>query len=173
MTINEETEATGTKRLLERRTVVKTAAWSVPAIALAVAAPMAAASGDVDLGAYRLTGTCGVLGVVGPGFTLTAGPTEALPVGTTITISGSGVANIGVFSVSGGTANVAVLSGTSRQITLTSELPAGATLTARTTLSISVAFGLNAVSTLPTGYIATGAKSAANVSSTLILCSAN
>jgi hypothetical protein len=127
----------------------------------------------VDVGAFALRGSCGTLGVLGPGFTLQAGPTTPLPVGTTVTITGSGVANIGVFSVSGGTADVAVLSNTSRQITLTAALPAGATIAFRTTLSISVAFGLNAVATLPTGYSGSGAKTAGNVSSTLILCSAN
>ncbi|TQL54054.1 hypothetical protein [Subtercola boreus] len=172
MKTDDEIETTGAKRLIERRTVVRTAAWSVPVIALAVAAPMAAASGDIDLGAYQLTGTCGILGVVGPGFTLTAGPAQPLPVGTTVVITGSGVANIGVFSVTGGTASVSVLSGTSRQITLTSALAAGATLAFRTTLSITVAFTLNAVASIPTGYAATGGKAAASVSSTLVLCSA-
>lgn len=159
-------------RMVTRRSVTAAAAWTVPVVAVAVATPSAAAS-NVDLGAYVLRGTCGVLGVIGPGFTLTAGPTEPLPIGTIVTVVGSGVANIGVFSVSGGTADVAVLSSTSRQITLTAALPAGATITFRTTLSISVAFGLNAVSTLPAGYTGTGSKTAANVSSTLILCSAN
>ena len=153
-----------------RRTVVKGAAWSVPVIAAAVATPLAAAS-EVDLGAFSTSGDCGVLGLIGPGFTLTAGP-EPLPIGTTITITGSGIANIGVFSITGGLASVSVLSGTSRLITLTSALPAGATLAARTTLSISVAFTLNDVVALPTGYVATGAKTAGSVSSTLILCSA-
>lgn len=157
---------------LDRRTVMKGAAWSVPVIALAVATPAHAAS-IVDVGAFALRGSCGTLGVLGPGFTLQAGPTTPLPVGTTVTITGSGVANIGVFSVSGGTAAVSVLSNTSRQITLTAALPAGATIAFRTTLSISVAFQLNAVATLPTGYSGSGAKTAGNVSSTLILCSAN
>ncbi len=112
-----------------------------------------------------------MLGVLGPGFTLTAG-SAPLPVGTTVTIIGSGVANIGVFSVTGGTANVSVLSATSRQVTLTSALPAGATIAFRTTLSISVAFTLNGSTTLPNGYAGTGGKPAGSVSSTLILCSA-
>ncbi|MDQ0642371.1 hypothetical protein [Microbacterium murale] len=154
-----------------RRTVVKGAAWSVPIVAAAVATPLAAAS-VVDAGAFALRGSCGVLGLLGPGFTLQAGPTTPLPVGTTITIVGSGIADIGFFDVSGGTANVAVLSNTSRQVTLTSPLPAGATIAFRTTLSITVAFQLNAVATLPPGYSGSGAKTGANVSSTLILCSA-
>ena len=128
-------------------------------------------SGSIDIGAYHLDGSCGVLGVLGPGFTLTAG-SAPLPVGTTVTIIGSGVANIGVFSVTGGTANVSVLSATSRQVTLTSALPAGATIAFRTTLSISVAFTLNGSTTLPNGYAGTGGKPAGSVSSTLILCSA-
>lgn len=154
-----------------RRTIVKGAAWSVPVIAAAVATPLAAAS-NVEVGAFELDGTCGVLGVLGPGFTLQASATAPLPVGTTVTITGSGIANIGVFSVTGGTANVAVLSGTSRQITLTAALPAGATIAFRTTLSISVAFTLNAVAALPAGFDGTGAKTAGSVNSTLILCSA-
>lgn len=128
--------------------------------------------GSIELGAYHLNGSCGILGVLGPGFTLTAGPTAPLPVGTSVIINGSGVANIGVFSVSGGTASVAVLSATSRQITLTTALPAGATIAFRTTLSISVAFTLNAVTTLPAGYVGTGGKPSGSVNSTLILCSA-
>jgi len=155
-----------------RRTVVKGAAWSVPVIAAAIAAPAASAS-TIELGALNLSGTCGVLGVIGPGFTLTASATAPIPAGTVITISGSGVANIGVFSITGGLASVAVLSGTSRQITVTSEIPAGSTLAMRTTLSISVAFNLSASVALPSGYTATGAKTAGTVSSTLILCSAS
>ena len=160
-------------RTISRRSLVKGAAWSVPVIAVAAATPLAAASTTTDVGAFALNGTCGVLGVLGPGFTLQAGPTAALPVGTVITITGSGIANIGVFSVTGGTANVNVLSNTSRQITLTSAVPAGATIAFRTTLSITVAFQLNAVATLPTGFTATGAKTSGSVSSTLILCSAS
>jgi hypothetical protein len=155
-----------------RRVVTTGALWSVPALAVAVAAPTASASGDVEVGAYTLRGTCGILGVIGPGFQLQASASAPLPVGTTVTIIGSGVANIGVFSVTGGLASVNVLSSTARQITLTAPLAAGATIAFRTTLSISVAFTLNGVSTLPTGYVATGAKAAGSVSSTLILCSA-
>ncbi|MFJ2550872.1 hypothetical protein [Microbacterium sp. NPDC087591] len=166
------TEEIQKEKGFSRRTVVKGAAWSVPVIAAAVATPLAAAS-TADVGAFTTAGTCGILGVLGPGFTLTASATAPLPVGTTITITGSGVANIGVFSVTGGTASVSVLSGTSRLITLTSELPAGATIAFRTTLSISVAFTLNEVVTLPTGYVGTGAKTTGSVSSTLVLCSAS
>jgi len=123
-----------------------------------------------DVGAYQLVGTCGSLGILPPGFTLTAGQ-KPLPVGTSVLVIGSGIANIGVFSVTGGTASVTVLSGTSRLITLTAALPAGATMAMRTTLNITNAFTLNAVTSLPADYVGTGAKSAGTVSSTLILCS--
>ncbi|MDF2694442.1 MAG: hypothetical protein K0S65_2825 [Labilithrix sp.] len=126
---------------------------------------------DSDLGALVASGTCGVLGVQGPGFLLTAGPTQPLPVGTTITVTGSGVADIGQFSVTGGTATVTELSGTSRQIVLTAPLAAGAQMAFLTTLSISVAFTLNAAVSLPEGYVATGGKTTGSVTSTLILCS--
>ncbi|MDF9716509.1 hypothetical protein [Nocardioides sp. ChNu-99] len=155
---------------VSRRSFTRAAAWSVPTVAVVAAAPAYAASIS-DVGAFALRGTCGTLGLLGPGFTLQAGPDAPLPIGTTVIVTGSGVANIGVFSVSGGMASVAVLSGTSRLITLTSDLPAGATMAFRTTLSISVAFQLNAVATLPSGYEATGAKTTGKVSSTLILCS--
>lgn len=167
------TEEVQPNKGLSRRAIVKGAAWSVPVIAAAVATPLAAASGITDVGAFSLAGSCGTLGLLGPGFTLQAGPTTPLPVGTTVIVTGSGVANIGVFSISGGTANVNVLSPTSRSFVLTAPLAAGATIAARTTLSISVAFTLNAVASLPSGFSGTGAKTAGNVSSTLILCSSN
>ena len=157
---------------VSRRTVVKGAAWSVPVLAAAVAAPLAAAStAATDVGAFTLVGSCGILGVIGPGFLLTAAATAPLPIGTSILIIGSGIANIGVFTPSGGTASVVVLSGTSRQITLTAPLPAGAQLAVRSTLSISVAFTLTGVVSLPPDHIGTGSKDAGSVSSTLILCS--
>lgn len=119
-----------------------------------------------------IAGTCGVLGTLGVGFLLSASTTAPLPVGTTVRVTGSGIANIGVFSVTGGTASVSVMSPTSRVITLTSPLAAGAVLAMRSTLSISVAFRLNATVTVPVGYAATGAKTTGVVNSTLILCSA-
>ncbi|WP_345600490.1 hypothetical protein, partial [Thermocatellispora tengchongensis] len=63
-----------------------------------MAAPAASASVDTDLGAFGINGSCGVLGVQGPGFLLTAGSVP-LPVGTIFLVTGSGVANIGVFSI--------------------------------------------------------------------------
>ncbi|HEY1134138.1 MAG TPA: hypothetical protein VGE77_06140 [Nocardioides sp.] len=152
--------------------MTRAAAWSVPAVAVVAAAPAFAASGTTDVGAYALNGSCGTLGILGPGFTLTASATAPIPAGTTVLVNGSGIANIGVFSVTGGTASITVLSATSRSITLTSPLAAGATMAFRTTLSISVAFTLGATTTLPAGFVGTGGKPVGNVSSTLVPCSA-
>jgi hypothetical protein len=155
-----------------RRSLLRAGVWALPAVTVSATAPAFAAA-SADLGAFRLMGSCGVLGLVSPGFTLTAGP-AALPVGTVITVTGTGIANIGVFGVTGGaTANVNVLSPTTRVITLTSPLPGASRIELRTTLSITVAFTLTAVVTLPSGYTAVGAKTNAAVTSTLILCSAS
>lgn len=138
---------------------------------VAVAVTVSPPPSNVELGALHINGSCGIMGIEGPGFTLTADPGAALPVGTSVLITGSGAANIGLWSITGGSANVEVLSTTSRRITLTAALPAGATLSMRTTLSINTAFTLNAGTTLPSGHVGTGAKLTGTVSSTLILCS--
>jgi hypothetical protein len=154
-----------------RRALMKGIAWSAPVLITATLAPATAASTPTDVGNFSVDGDCGVLGLLGPGFEITAGD-EPLPTGTVITVTGTGVANIGVFSLTGGTARVDVLSPGSRQIVLTAPLPAGATLEARTTLSITVAFGLTATATLPDNFNAgPSAKPTGNVSSTLVLCS--
>lgn len=158
------------RRLVSRRAVTRTAVWSVPAVAVVSAAPAFAASGPTDVGAYSVNGSCGTLGVIGPGFIITAGP-EPLPVGSMIEIVGTGVANIGVFSSTSPIA-IDVVNPSTRRGTLTAPLPANATLELRTTLSITVAFQLSATTALPTGYTATGAKTSAGVTSTLVLCSA-
>lgn len=157
-----------------RRAIVKSAAWAVPVVTLGVAVPAHAASFPTDLGAFRLNGSCGTLGVLGPGFVLTASSAVALPAGTVVNIAGSGVANIGVFSVRGGVANVDVLSSTARRITLLAAVPAGSAISFRTTLSISLAFTLTGTVVLPSPYTAgTGAKPNGSVTSTLIRCSAS
>lgn len=156
-----------------RRSLVKGAAWSVPAISLAAALPAAAAS-PTDIGAFRLDGSCGTLGILDPGFVLSASPTAAIPIGTTIDISGTGVANIGVFSLTDDAlASVDVLSPTRRRITITRAVPARSAIEFRTALSIAVAFTLSATAALPPNHIGTGAKPSAAVRSTLIVCSAS
>lgn len=156
---------------MDRRTVIKAAAWTVPAIAIAVAAPRAAASTS-DVGAYSLSGSCGAPGIQGPGFVLVASATAPVPTGTTVLISGTGVSSIGVFSSTpSGMTTQTRLSGTATQFTLTADLPAGTAISFRTTLSTSARWTLNALTTLPEGYTATGAKSDAVVTSSLTGCS--
>ncbi|MEE2523991.1 hypothetical protein V1639_04235 [Pseudarthrobacter sp. J75] len=166
-----ENELQNSGARFNRRSVVKGAAWSVPVIAAAIAAPAASAS-VLDAGAFSIDGNCGVLslGLLATGLELTASPTAPIPAGTIITITGTGVANIGVFSVTGGTASVSVLSPTSRQITLTSDLPAGSTLSMSTLLDVSVGWTLTGTVTLPAGYIGTGSKSTGSVSGSLLFC---
>ncbi|MDF2991978.1 MAG: hypothetical protein K0S37_2492 [Microbacterium sp.] len=154
---------------LDRRALVTGIAWAVPAVAIAVAAPVAAAS-TTDIGAYRLAGSCGAPSILGPGFTLTAGPGAPVPVGTTLLVSGTGVSSIGVFSITGGTATQNRLSATTTQFTLTSELPAGATMAFRTNLAANQRWTLTGNVTLPTGYTGTGSKNSATVASDFAGC---
>jgi hypothetical protein len=126
--------------------------------------------GASDAGAYGVTGTCGTLGLSGPGFILTADPTKAVPAGTVLTVVASGTASAGTWSTTGGGADIASLSGTARQITLTAPIAAGASKAFRSTLSIATAFTLNAAASLPSGYTSTGGKSTGSVQATLIGC---
>lgn len=77
-----------------RRTIVRGAAWSLPVLAVAIAAPAATAS-PAALVTYDLDGECatqGVLGFHGPAFRFsTAAP--GVPAGTTIVLTGPGVAS--------------------------------------------------------------------------------
>lgn len=161
------------KTELSRRTLVKGAAWSLPVIAVAAATPMAAASTETNVGAFSVDGSCGGLGLLGVGFDVTAGDV-ALPVGTIINITTSGIANIGLFTLTGGTADIQLLGNTGNQVTLTAPLAAGATLSLRTTISLGVGSTMTANLVLPAGYTAgTGAKSSGTVEQLLVLCDAN
>lgn len=135
-------------------------------------APAAAASGDpsVEVGAFQLTGTCGLRSIVGPGFLLRAAPSAPLPVGTSVTVFGSGVADSGVFRATPDIAQVVVLSGTARLITLVSELGADTTVAFRTSLPIDRFFRLQAAASLPDGYTGSGAKSSASFVSDVRAC---
>jgi hypothetical protein len=157
-------------RGLSRRALTA-AAWTVPVVAVAVATPAAAASTD-DIGAFVLAGSCGNAGITGPGFTLRAGSGD-VPVGTTIVIVGSRVASIGVFTATSDIVTISSPSSTARLVTFIGPLPAGAFLGLRTTLSLTTAFVLTATLTLPDGYVGSGAKSAASVSSDRVFCSGN
>lgn len=163
-----------------RRTVLRTAAWTAPAITVAATVPAFAGSPGTDLGNFSLNGSCGVLGAISPGFTLTAGADEAIPAGTIISIVNTGVVSltaVPIVNTSGttnmpGLVNVDVLANGSFTVTLAQALPAGATLRIGWLLAVNVLAAKNASVTLPTGYTAgAGAKTSGGFSSTLILCS--
>lgn len=105
---------------VSRRFIVKGAAWSVPVVSLAVAAPSAAASPT----ALRLAGDC-----PRRSFTLTASPTGEIPTGTIIEAVGSG-GLVATALVGGTVAGVAAQVSTKSKtvtFTLTSPISAGNT----------------------------------------------
>ncbi|MFT4148524.1 MAG: hypothetical protein QM632_07020 [Micrococcaceae bacterium] len=157
---------------ISRRGVVKGAVWSTPVIAAAIATPASAAS-IVNVGDFYINGTCGVTGLLFPGFVLTAGST-ALPAGTTILITTGGV-NIGLLSLTpSSVATVTLLANNNQIVTLNSPLAAGASLQMRTTANVGVGSTVTATVTLPTGYVAgSGAKTIGQFKVTLLSCSAS
>jgi hypothetical protein len=117
---------------IERRQVVKTAAWAAPVIAGAVAAPMAAASqGYWDVG---ITGRCstGLLGILGQSrldFTITA-VQGTVAAGTSFTLTSSALLNVSALGASpNGFVSISLLSGSSALLTLTSPLAQGSSVT--------------------------------------------
>ncbi|HEY1134760.1 MAG TPA: hypothetical protein VGE77_09305 [Nocardioides sp.] len=137
------------RRLVSRRTVARTAAWSVPAVAVVSAAPAFAAS-VTDVGYYAMTAHCGELGgLINSGFDLTAG-TIALPPQTLISINSTNGVSLSLSGPSGvielGGGNYALQNG----------LPAGQTVTLNRLLSVNVATTTTAAVILPEGFTSTG-----------------
>ncbi|MCT1476778.1 hypothetical protein [Microbacterium sp. p3-SID336] len=155
---------------ITRRHAIQGAAWSVPLIALAVATPLAAASTVTDVGAFNLVAACDIP-PGGPGFTLVAGPVD-LPAGTVITITGTGMANLGSLSIAGGAVSVDESAPTTRVITLTAPLAAGASLSMRADLSPATDYQLTGATTLPAGYDSTTATYNGSVINTDGTCTA-
>ncbi|MGN7977313.1 hypothetical protein ACTJJ4_07035 [Microbacterium sp. 22195] len=94
-----ENATAGAPRAIDRRTVVKGAAWSVPAIAAAVAMPLASASGETKTPALRIYADCllNALDVkIGQGFYVenagTGDYAGNITVVETITLSGAAAA---------------------------------------------------------------------------------
>ncbi|MEA5453406.1 hypothetical protein SPF06_01600 [Sinomonas sp. JGH33] len=118
--------------VVDRRRVVKGAAWAVPLIAAAAAAPASAASGPQwDVG---VTGSCstGLVGVVGQAklqFTITA-VAGTVPSGTSFTLSSSEKAELAALESSPGVGlTLAVLNDTSAIVTLATPLAEGRAVT--------------------------------------------
>ncbi|PPF51982.1 hypothetical protein [Rathayibacter rathayi] len=96
-----------------------------------------------------------------------------LPVGTEITITGSRIADIGNFSITGGAGEISSPSGTSRLVKLTQAIPAGATIELRSNLAMSKQFEMNARVSIPSGVeLGSAAKVDAKITNTF-LCTAS
>jgi hypothetical protein len=167
-----EAAGAGASTSIGRRTVLTGAAWSLPVIALAVATPGASASGGaVVVGSYVITGDCGVLFTTDVSFTLTASSTAPLPVGTQVQITSNNPGEVGEWVIDGGTATQSV-AGTVHTFVLTSEIPVNGSVSFRSDLNQTQAFVLTAATTLPGGYVGSGAeKSTATIDAAAGTCS--
>lgn len=129
------TEQNMKKQGFDRRTVNKAAAWSVPVIAAAVSAPMAAASVvtqfDVAISSECVGGITIPLTSINafgdPSFTITAA-SGAIPVGTTFTLSSAALLSAGVIDTDGNLLDVAVLGDGSLLITTQAEIAEGSSV---------------------------------------------
>lgn len=133
---------------LSRRSLAKTAAWSVPVVAVAMATPAAAASNaTVDIVVTKSCATIGLLGTF-PEFTISATSGD-IPAGTTFTLSGPSLASV---TLTASAATVGVLVGTNRTITIGSATPT-ATVTFNGVIGAFVATNFTlALASVPAGY---------------------
>ena len=110
---------------LSRRSLAKTAAWSVPVVAVAIATPAAAASNaTVDIVVSRVCADLSLLGEL-PRFTISA-VSGNIPAGTTFTLSGAALAAVTVTSTAAAV-GVLACSGSSLLCTVRSfaDMPGG------------------------------------------------
>ncbi|MFD5224643.1 hypothetical protein ACFWHT_03390 [Microbacterium sp. NPDC058342] len=144
-------------RQIERRTIVKGAAWAAPVIAAAVAAPARAASGDTELD-ISVNAECYGLSIAGIGITLPRWEITStggqIPVGTTFILESANLAKVQLGGLGTGIA-VNVLSPTQARVTIQSP-------TNSFTASVSGLLGVFIASTftlrlesLPQGYVDT------------------
>src|SRR5580765_2373409 len=88
-------------RGISRRTVTRTAAWTVPAVAVVAASPAYAASGAGDWDAHVVAVcTPGLLSPQSAGFLVTnvGGPTSIMPTDTRFTLTVTGLANVSLLT---------------------------------------------------------------------------
>jgi len=129
-------EKSTTARGHTRRTVIKSAAWSIPAIAVATAVPLAAASVPPAQQNVIVTSSCYGINILGigqsfPQFTITAvgAPIQA---GSTFLLTGTGIANL-TFGDTNGLGVLNILSSDSAIFTLNQAIPAGSSATLQVT----------------------------------------
>lgn len=144
---------------------MKGAAWSVPVIAAAIAAPAAAASVEmIEVGAYSILGSCPLRPSTRPVISIVPG-SAALPVGTTILLTVAGSVIFNSFGSSGGGTGFTWISPSSVLVDLPWGLSVGAVLNISSELSSTAEFTLTATGSLPSGYLGTGAVTTVTVSS--------
>lgn len=164
-------DGTVTPRLLTRRTVATAAAWTVPAVAVAAGAPLAAASTSSRTTDIEITKKLGVLGLVGAGFHVKNTGTVALPAGSVLRFTSSGVFGVRLFDSFDGVSVTILRNRRSADVTLTKPLAAGQTKTFELGINISVrtTFRLALVS-VPSGYVDSVASNNSASISCLIVC---
>ena len=95
MTEIETTE--GASRGLDRRTIIKGAAWSVPVVAAAVATPLAAATGSFDVRVQQER--CQLVGLSNPPYFNIYADTGTVPTGSVFTlVVNGGLVNLSILS---------------------------------------------------------------------------
>ncbi len=154
------TELENTTSGIDRRTVVKGAAWSVPVIAAAVASPLAAATTDHLLDISVNAECYGIdIGGFGASFprwevAVANGP---IPAGTVFVLESSAIANISLGGLGNGITVGAIYDGNKRNITVNSP-SSGFTASINGVLDVFLAarFTLSLL-LLPDGYADTNA----------------
>lgn len=160
-----------TDLVTSRRSVVKASAWSTPIVALSVAVPVLAVSGDkIDVGAYTINATCTKDDLRGFAISLRPSANSTLPIGTTILVTSDNWA---------GTRPVWFptyidYSEVSRSVylfTVWKEMPIASHATFFIYGDPASTTAFYATVTLPAGYVGTDAKSTAVMSFSDSVCS--
>lgn len=130
----QELDRTTTTGHVTRRTIAKGAAWSLPVVAVAAAAPSANASKpvqdvDVDASCYGLN--IGGLGLSYPQFSIIA-VGAPIAAGSTFTLTSDGLANV-TLGADNALIDIGIIAGKSRTITLKKTIPVGGVTTIRIT----------------------------------------
>lgn len=123
------------KKTVDRRTIAKGAAWTLPVIATAAAAPSASASpssnADVIVshacGGLTIPTPFGNVGISFPTFTVTA-LEQGIDAGSTYTLQGDGLAGVSIGAPSD-LVQIHVLSESQATITIPHAIPAGGSVT--------------------------------------------
>ena len=143
-----------------RRSIVKAAAWSMPVIAAAAAAPAASASDPtIDIGNFSFVTWCEPSQEAA--FRIRASQTAPLPAGTLIYFSWTNGARLASGATSG-PLYIDGFTGTSFLVTVTSDWPGDISLFLTMRDDVTD-FSITGVITLPPGYIGTGSVPSASI----------